>query len=99
MWTSDEGSVAELEWNTWDEACALEFQNASGIFPPDSDVVCQAVNIKSAWDVCCTGLAIDTHGYVDGDIYIARLCLIGRSGVENIMQRNEKYGDVRRMNH
>ena len=21
---SDEGSVAELEWNTWDEACALE---------------------------------------------------------------------------
>ena len=32
---SDEGSVAELEWNTWDEACALDFQNASGIFPPD----------------------------------------------------------------
>ena len=22
---SDEGSVAELDWNTWDEACALEF--------------------------------------------------------------------------
>ena len=26
---SDEGSVAELEWNTWDETCALECQNAS----------------------------------------------------------------------
>ena len=62
-----------------------------------SSVVRQAVNIKDniynmedgghpTWDVCCTGLAIDTHGYVDGDIYIARLCLIGRFGVENIME-------------
>ena len=71
-----------------DEACALEFQNASGIFHPDSAVVRLAVNIKDniydmedgghpAWDICCTGLAIDTHGYVgyvDGDIYMARLC-------------------------
>ena len=29
---SDEGSVAELEWNTWDEACVLEFQNVSWNF-------------------------------------------------------------------
>ena len=36
---SDRGSVAELEWNTWDEACALDFQDASGAFPPDSAVV------------------------------------------------------------
>ena len=43
---SDEGSVAELEWNTWDEACALEFQNASAVFPPDSTVVHLAVNIE-----------------------------------------------------
>ena len=43
---SDVGSVADLEWNTWDEACALEFQNASGIFLPDSAVVRPAVNIK-----------------------------------------------------
>ena len=43
---SDEGSVEELEWNTWDEACALEFQNASGVFPPVSTVVHPAVNIK-----------------------------------------------------
>ena len=32
---SDEGSVAELEWNTWDDACAWEFQNASGDLPLD----------------------------------------------------------------
>ena len=83
-------------------------------FAPDSAVVRPAVNIKDsiydmeedgghpAWDVCCTGLAIDTHGYVgyvDGDIYMARLCLLGRSGMENIMQRNEEYVDVRRLNH
>ena len=42
----DEGSVAELEWNTWDEECALEFQNASGVFPPNSTVVHPAVNLK-----------------------------------------------------
>ena len=107
---SDEGSVAELEWNTWDEACALEFQNVSGIFPPDSAVVCPAVNIKDivhsmedgehpAWDVCCTGLTINTHGYVDGDIYLARLCLLGRPGVYNIRKRNEEYVDILRLNH
>ena len=90
--------------------CALQFQNVSGIFPPDSAVVRPAVNIKDniydmedgghpAWDVCCTGLAIDSHGYVDGDIYMARLCLLGCSGMENIIQRNEEYVDVRRLNH
>ena len=110
VFNSDEGSVAELEWNTWDEACALEFQNVSGIFPPDSAVVRPAVNIKDniydmadgghpARDVGCSGLAIDTHGYVDGDIYMARLSLLGRSGMDNIMQRNEEYVDVRRLNH
>ena len=30
----------------WDEACALDFRNASEIVPPDSVVVRQAVNIK-----------------------------------------------------
>ena len=45
---SDEGSVAELKWNTWDEACTLEFQNVSVIFSPDSAVVRLAVNIKDS---------------------------------------------------
>ena len=31
---SHQDSVAELEWNTWDEACVLDFQDASGAFPP-----------------------------------------------------------------
>ena len=83
----DEGSVAELEWNTWDEACALEFQNASGIFPPDSAVVHPAVIMKDnvycidnsglpEWDVGCTGPDITIYRYVDGDMYLARLCLL-----------------------
>ena len=76
---SDEGSVAELEWNTWDEACAVRVSTCVCsflIFPPDSAVVRPAVNIKDnicymadsghpAWDVCCTGRAFDTHGMLD----------------------------------
>ena len=110
---SDEGSVAELEWNTWDEACALEFQHASAVFQPDSATVRPAVNIRDkicdmgdgchpAWDICCTGRAFDTHGYVgcvDGNMYMASLCLLRRPGMESMMQRNEEYGDIRRWSH
>ena len=35
---SDTGSVAELEWNTWDDACAWEFRSAAGNFPPELDL-------------------------------------------------------------
>ena len=31
---SDTDSVAELEFNTWDDACAWEFRNAPGNLPP-----------------------------------------------------------------
>ena len=34
----DTCSVAELEWNTWDDACAWEFQSASGNLPPELDL-------------------------------------------------------------
>ena len=109
----DEGSVAELEWNTWDEACALEFQHASVVFPQDSTVVHLAVNIKDdicdmgdsghpAWDVGCTGCVFDTQGHVgcvDDNIYMARLCLLGRPGMENMMQRKEEYVDIRGCSH
>ena len=43
---SNEGSVAELEWNIWDEACTLDFQNASGAFPPVPAVVRPAVEFS-----------------------------------------------------
>ena len=114
----NEGSVAELEWNTWDDTCALDFQNMSAVFPPDSAVVRPAVNFSDnvnnmedgghlAWDVCNTGLSFNAHGYVglsgvgyvDGDMYSARLCLLGPTGVENIRKRREEYVDIRRLSH
>ena len=53
--------------------------------------------VDPAWDVCCTGCEFDTHGYVEcveGNIYMARLCLLGRPGMESMMQRNEEYVDM-----
>ena len=43
---SNDGSVAELEWNTWDETCALDFQNASGVFLPVTVGVRPAVEFR-----------------------------------------------------
>ena len=43
---SNDGSMAELEWNTWDEACVLDFQNASGVFPPVTAVVRPTVEFR-----------------------------------------------------
>ena len=62
-----EDSDVDFCFNSDEGSVALEFQNASGFFPPDSAIVRQAVNIKDniynmedgghpAWDVCCTGL-------------------------------------------
>ena len=44
---SDVGSVADLEWNTWDDTCALAFQGATGAFPPDTAVVRPAVVFRA----------------------------------------------------
>ena len=35
--------MADLEWNTWDDACALAFQGAGGAFPPEAAVIRPAV--------------------------------------------------------
>ena len=59
-------------------------------------------SVHPAWDVCCTGCAFDTHGYVgcvDGNIHMARLCLLGRPGMESMMQPNEEYVDIRGWSH
>ena len=43
---SEVGSVADLEWNTWDNACALAFQGAGGAFPPEAAVIRRAVVMR-----------------------------------------------------
>ena len=111
---SDEGSVAELEWNTCDDACAWEFRNASGNFPPDSELGLPTTLLKNIiyctedggfpeWDVCCTGLDFGRYrhrlGYVDGDIYSARLCLLERPGLRDIRVRHDDNVNVRGLNH
>ena len=106
---SDKGSVAELEWNTWDDACAWEFQNASsGDFPPDSAIATPAVLLKDVvypmeycgfpeCNVCWTGCDFCRcrHRYVDGDIYFARLCLLERPGLQDIRVWNDDNVNVR----
>ena len=49
--------------------------------------------------VCCTGPDISIHRYVDGDICLARLCLLGRPGLKDIRERNDENVDVRRLDH
>ena len=58
---SDVGSVADLEWNTWDDACALDFQDASGAFPPDPAVVRPVVGFSDIFfcDEECDNAATD----------------------------------------
>ena len=109
---SDVGSVAELEWNTWDDACAWESQNVSGDFSLNLVIALPAVLLKDVvycmedcgfpeWNVCCTGLDFCRyrHRYVDGDIYLARLCLLERPGLRDIRVRNDDNVNVRGLNH
>ena len=41
----------------------------------------------------------DTHAYVDRNVYMDCLCLLGRYDVRNIMHRNEEYVEVRELSH
>ena len=83
---SDMGCGVEFGWNTWNDACAWESWSASGDFPPDSAIALPAVLVKDVvyyrddckfpeWDVCYTGINY-RYRYVDGDIYLVRLCLL-----------------------
>ena len=40
---SDAGSVADLEWKTWDDACFQTFWGEGGAFPPKAAVIQPAV--------------------------------------------------------
>ena len=108
----DVGSMAELEWNTWDDACSWESRNMSGNFPPDSAIALPALLVKDVvcyredcgfpeGDVCYTGLNSDQyrHRYVDDDIYLVRLCLLERPSRRDIGVRNDDNVNVQGLKH
>ena len=53
------------------------------------------------WDVCWTGrdFCKCRHKYVDGDIYLGRLCLLEQPGLRDIRVRNDDNVNVRGLNH
>ena len=99
---SDDGSVAELEWNTWDDAWAWEFRSVSGNFPPDSDLGLPAGLLRDTGYYTEDGGSPDRHGhvrYVDGNIYLSRLCIWQWPGLWDIMVQNDDIVNVRGLNH
>ena len=75
---SDTGSIAELEWNNWDDEWAWELRSASGNLPLELDLNPPAELLKNTSyytddDGSLKGLG--HGGYVDGGIYPPRLCL------------------------
>ena len=89
-----------------DGACTWESQNASGDFPPDSAIALPAVLLKEncgfpEWDVCCTGLDFCKyrHRYVDGDIFLVRLCLSEQLDLRDIRVQDDDNVNVRGLNH
>ena len=45
---SDVGSVEDLEWDTWADACILAFQGAVGAFPPEASETRPAVVFRNS---------------------------------------------------
>ena len=70
---SDTDSVVELEYKTWDDACAWEFRNAPGnIF----DELIRNTSYYTDEDESPEGFG--QGGYVDAGIYPPQLCIVQR---------------------
>ena len=99
---SDTGSVAELEWNTWDDACAWEFRSASGKFPPELDLNPPAELLRNNCyytDDDGSPEGLGHGGYVDGGIYPPRLCLWQQRSLWDSGIRNDDSMIIQRLNH
>ena len=71
-------SVAELEYNTWNDACASQFRNAYGNLPPgliQTPLTELIRNMSCSTDDNKSVERLGHGGYVDGGIYRPRLCL------------------------
>ena len=75
---SDTDSTAELEYDTWNDACAWEFRSASGndspglIQNPPTDII---QNTRHCTDDDEYPEKLGDGGYVDGDIQYPRVCV------------------------
>ena len=99
---SDTGSVTELEWNTWDDACACEFRSASGNLPPELDLNPPAELLRSNsyyTDDDGSPEGLGHGGYVDGGIYPPRLCLWQQPSLWDSGIRNDDSMIIQRLNH
>ena len=108
---SDAGSVADLEWNTWDDACALAFRGEGGAFPPEAAVLQPAVVFRDILlreeerDIAVTDGRIamippvTNSESVDGDAYNGRLCLRYPDSVEDLQDLWDGYVNSQGLNH
>ena len=99
---SDTGSVAELEWNTWDDACAWEFMSASENLPPELDLNPPAELLRNNshyTDDDGSPEGLGHGGYVDGGIYPPQLCLWQQPSLWDSGIRNDDSMIIQRLNH
>ena len=99
---SDTGSVAELEWNTWDDACAWELRSASGNLPTELDLNPPAELLKNTsyyTDDDGSPEGLGHGGYEDGGIYPPRLCLWQQPSLWDSGIRNDDSMIIQRLNH
>ena len=97
---SDTGSVAELEWNNWDDACAWEFRSVSGNFPPELDLNPLAELFRNnGYYTDDDGSPEGFGGYADGGIYPPRLCLWQQHSMWDSGIRNDDSMIIQRLNH
>ena len=91
---SDTDSIAELEYNIWDDVCAWEFRNAPGNM---FDELIRNTSYYTDDDESPEGFGHE--GYVDAGIYPPRLCLLQRHNRLDNGIRNDDSLSIHRLYH
>ena len=107
--------MADLECNTWDDACALAFRGEGGAFPPEAAVIQPAVVFRNKLshtkkcDISVTDRRIamipprhveqTNSESVDGDTCNGRLCLLYPESVVDLQDLRDGYVKSRGLSH